>query len=163
MKVIFLDIDGVLNSLRSCIGLGGYSNPGCFSRGESPRFDPVAVGLLRRLVERTGAQIVVSSTWRASCLENDNLKRALATWYGWENAPIIGRTKLGGGRRGPQIQEWLDAHQVENYVILDDDADMLEEQMPYLVQTHFNMGLSYEHIKQAATILGMPENVVLVP
>ena len=70
MKVIFLDIDGVLN----CIG--------SFNRTKT-RFngfvgmDPTLVARFNSLVEKTGARVVLSSTWRldpkwsVSCLLPD--------------------------------------------------------------------------------------------
>jgi hypothetical protein len=139
MKVIFLDIDGVLNSTRSCIALNGYGSP------RRPwKLDPVAVNLLRYYVEKTGAYIVVSSTWRLG-----GAARA-AGWfvnYGWFDAPVLDTTaKDFGRRRGEQIQEWLDAHDVEKYVILDDEDDMLTGQ--HLVRTDFDLGLTYADMKK---------------
>jgi hypothetical protein len=40
-----------------------------------------------------------------------------------------------------------------NYVIIDDDADMLEEQLPYFIQTRFMVGLTKENVKEAINIL----------
>lgn len=61
MTVIFLDIDGVL-----CTPLSVRLN-WLFRRPmERPFFDPIALGLLRRLVRRTGARVVLSSSWRYS-------------------------------------------------------------------------------------------------
>lgn len=58
MKVIFLDVDGVLNSEKDLLE----------AKGKSELFDrPLA--LLKELVESTKAKIVVSSTWRIGCLK----------------------------------------------------------------------------------------------
>jgi hypothetical protein len=62
MKVLFFDIDGVVNSERSSLALGGY--PHDFSEADMARFDHVALGLIRRVCRVTGAVIVLSSTWR---------------------------------------------------------------------------------------------------
>lgn len=48
MKILFLDIDGVLNSDRSNMAFSGY--PHSFSDADMAKFDNVALGLLRRLV-----------------------------------------------------------------------------------------------------------------
>lgn len=59
------------------------------------------------------------------------------------------------GHRGSEIQEWLDK-QTEpcRYVILDDDSDMLDCQLPYFIQTDWlKWGLSDEDVEQAIHIL----------
>lgn len=68
MKVIFLDVDGVLNSEKDLLE----------AKGKSELFDrPLA--LLKELVESTKAKIVVSSTWRIGCS-----KSGRNSWYGEE-------------------------------------------------------------------------------
>jgi hypothetical protein len=129
MKVVFLDIDGVLNNRRSMEG--GWRPP------EAPTafhtLDPDCVARMCRVVRFASAKVVVSSTWRhiglervAACLER----------AGWVAPPIIGRTPEMRGARGQEIAAWLDEHpEVTAYAIVDDNADMLPKQMPYLVQT----------------------------
>ena len=61
-KIIFLDIDGVLNTERQhdrCVeaGLAYVDNFGY-------AFDPVSVANLKRIVDETGADIVISSSWK---------------------------------------------------------------------------------------------------
>src|SRR5690606_20696318 len=119
VKVIFLDIDGVLNSTRSSAALGGMPWPGLKKERDWQLFDPVAVGLLRRACEKTGAVCVLSSSWRA--LLDDFGLQDLAQRLG---VKIIGRTRTtqGGEIRGKQIADWLEAHpEVDAYAILDDD------------------------------------------
>ena len=53
MNVIFLDFDGVLNSVRSCLAFKTFNT-----------FDPVSVRLVNRLCDLADARIVVSSSWR---------------------------------------------------------------------------------------------------
>ena len=56
--------------------------------------------------------------------------------------------------RGTEIQMWLDAHpEVENYVILDDDTDMLDNQSDHFVQTSYEEGLNEETANKAISIL----------
>lgn len=161
MKVIFLDIDGVLNSTRSIAGIGP-SNPHHVTELGHGNWDPVAVGLLRRLVEETGAKIVISSTWRLGKEPGFFVKAFEA--HGWQDAPVIGCTTWGrheSGRRGYEIANWLEGHDVDAYVIFDDDADMLDGQMKRLVQTSFNYGLCFEHYSKACEILGKPTGKIL--
>lgn len=59
------------------------------------------------------------------------------------------------GHRGSEIQEWLDKQtEPYRYVILDDDSDMLDWQLPYFIQTDWlKWGLSDEDVEQAIHIL----------
>lgn len=68
MKVIFLDVDGVLNSEKDLLE----------AKGKSELFDRPLI-LLKELVESTKAKIVVSSTWRIGCA-----KSGRNSWYGEE-------------------------------------------------------------------------------
>lgn len=56
---------------------------------------------------------------------------------------------------GSEIQEWLDKQtEPYRYVILDDDSDMLDWQLPYFIQTDWlKWGLSDEDVEQAIHIL----------
>lgn len=152
MKVIFLDIDGVLNSSRSCAAFGGFPFPGRKRERDWGKFDEVAIGLLRRIVKQTGASCVLSSSWRLGMSEGEMLD--LANRLG---VPLIGRTRSNAGRepRGAQIQDWLDEHQdVQCYVIVDDDSDVLEEQQEFFVKVQFADGLSFHNHLDATRILG---------
>ena len=46
--------------------------------------------------------------------------------------------------RGEEIAEWLRNNQVDNYVIFDDDRDMLPGQLPFFVRTNFEDGLNWQ-------------------
>jgi hypothetical protein len=142
MTVLFLDIDGVLNSTRSCLAFGGF--PHGITPDHLKRFDHCAVGLIRRLCKETGAVCVLSSTWR-QLHPYTEISAAL-------DIPMIGATpKSDDGFRGREIAAWLAAHpEVTQYAIVDDDGDMLPEQKPYFVQTPHSDGLrwdDYEHLK----------------
>ena len=134
MRVLFLDIDGVLNSHRTVVALNGY--PHDVSPGGLAQFDMVAVALLRGLCKAGGVQIVLSSTWR---LDREWAKIGPAL-----GLPIIDRTPSMLGPRGNEIACWLDDKPVERYAILDDDSDMLPEQMPYFVKTMHEDGMTWQ-------------------
>lgn len=129
MKVIFLDIDGVLNVIPQ-----GHDEHGAI-------FHPHLVENLKSIVEATGAKVVISSYWRHS-----GLAKMEAMWRDRElPGEMIGIT---GNRldldcftlqRGTEIQEWLDKHpEITDYVILDDDGDMLPHQWPHFVMCSEN-------------------------
>lgn len=164
-KYIFLDFDGVLNSYRSDVihhGLQNNPEKQIFMWDyTNPKWDPIAVGLLLRLVMETGAKIVVSSSWRQRNTL-DQIHVAFWTYFWDTNGTIIGVTpSLPNKRRGREIDEWLEAHHPSKidvkteykYVILDDAApiDFLEGQP--LVQTDPSVGLSYDNLTDAIRIL----------
>ena len=152
MKIIFLDIDGVLNSqdfFRRKHEETGLTQGG--SRAES--IDPDALRLLERIVEETDAKIVVSSCWRIGRTTEelrDLLKEADFKYYD----RIIDRTKNDGSfttKRGDEIEEWLSRNPVKNsadFIILDDDSDM-GNLFGSLVQTLWCQGLTEHEVKIA--------------
>lgn len=151
MKIIFLDVDGVLNYLDEW---SRQPDRGTYVLA------PECVTKLIALVEVTGAQVVLSSTWRSHQDHVDYLieQGALPNRHpdgstGW--------TKRGSNFRGWDIQEWLDRHpEVTEYVILDDNSDMLDSQLPHFVQTSFEgKGFDTEHLAKAVEILNRNDNV----
>ncbi len=137
MKVIFLDVDGVLNSQRNVAAQGGYPFPKGTKVELDPRhreenLDALAVGMVRTACRRTRAVIVLHSTWR---LHTDAVK------FGerWD-LPIIGSTPHDMDKP-ESIKAWLEANEVEKYVILD-DVPMGDRR--HEVRTDENNGLLYE-------------------
>lgn len=134
MKVIFLDIDGVLNVY--CQSRDKY---GC-------NFHQHFIDNLKEIIDTTNAKIVISSSWRM-----DGINTMKDMWS-FRKLPgtIIDVTpnlhyKISTSGvdidycRGDEIQAWLDKHtDVTNYVILDDDSDMLDSQKSNFVQTSNN-------------------------
>lgn len=137
-KIIFLDIDGVLNFIGSRTKRGFYvMDSGCVSR-------------LRAVIEKHEAQIVVSSAWR----KRDDWKEHITEAFrdaGWNTPPLIDRTSsFYVAPRGLEIHAWLKKHpEITNYVIVDDDSDMLPWQWGRFVRTSmFSGGLTDRHVQQ---------------
>lgn len=129
MKILFLDIDGVVNCAttsqrhRGCIGI-----------------DPYMTLLVDRIIQATGVKVVLSSNWRKANLFRKEVREQVCTF-------IAVTPGSASGQRGLEIQAWLDnqeIEQVEKYAILDDDSDMLEEQMPNFFKTEWQTGLTQE-------------------
>lgn len=154
MKVIFCDFDGVLNSMDFF----------CSKRSRSDDYvptehiDPEAVKRLSKIVDATGAKIVVSSVWRY----NHKLVelREILGHFGFKGQ-IIGATarSVESKARGKEIDAWLSESgtdrrdPVECFVILDDDSDM-EPHMDRLIHTSYKSGLQDVHVRQAIKMLG---------
>jgi hypothetical protein len=164
VRVLILDIDGVLNSKRSELALG---NDGHFPRDamrvserrrdfqelrDTAKFDPIAVGILRRILLETQCKVVLSTTWRLMVPIEDFNQLFLAY-----DLPLViidktGKAKPGATIRGREIQMWLDNHpEVSSYLILDDEALVHSYQLEHLIQTDPKIGLNigdYETIIQ---------------
>jgi len=162
-KLLFLDLDGVLNSTewageRPTRGLlPPISAQQAF---EEERLDPACVTRLQRLVHDTSASIVVTSTWRQTMPVFEIA--AMFALYGFEGAPVIGATlqlPASPGKRitrGMEVQEWLNvnAPALTRYVCLDDDADYDLRQ--HLVQTDADIGLQDADIVACRVMLYDP-------
>lgn len=157
MKVLFLDIDGVLNSekfwtIKSQSHRRLEAIKQGYNRDEQralANIDPDAVNLLNYIIDKTDAEIVVSSTWRG----DQNLPYIMR-FMGLKK-PYYGVTPYDKTRhRGTEIQEWLNDYEDSvKYAILDDDSDMLSHQLPSFVQTRFREGLTKELADKVIEIL----------
>lgn len=164
MKVIFLDIDGVLNAP---------------ARTGSCRLFFECVEQLNAVVKATGAKIVLSSTWRIAVhggsMTLGGFEYMLHT-HGGIGLRIVGLTISDDlcsncGQtirahecsacnltitRGRQITAWLKSRSdVESYVAIDDEDDITSQGHP-LVRTNGKLGLTAEDASRAIGILNAP-------
>lgn len=145
MKVIFLDVDGVLNSLRTVYAYGGYPFPDVRDGGihDVHNVDPIAIKMVLKLIKRTGAKVVLHSTWR-NYMDDQEFTEVFGI-------PIYNHTEVFIGKPR-SIVEWLEKHpEVTTYVILDDD-NMYDE--IHQVWVNGSNGLSLEDLDKARKILG---------
>lgn len=145
-RVLFLDIDGVLNSHRTCIGLGGF--PHDFSAEGMALVDHAALGLVRGLCRVGGVSVVLSSSWR--------IIHGFASVAAGLDLPVVDRTPSLGGCRGDEIADWLARHPgVERYAIVDDSSDMLPEQLPFFVRTDGFDGLLWRDFEKLCALFSV--------
>ena len=140
-RIIFLDVDGVLNS-------GAWAME-MLERGvrvyRDNLLDARALRRLCRVVDATGADIVVSSSWR---LDPEAFDR-LTDWLRQYGMAVFDVTPYTGGERGDDLTAWLDEHpDVGRYVILDDDEDMGRHR-EHLIRTRFDDGLTDDEADRA--------------
>ena len=122
--------------------------------------------LLKEIIEKTKAEIVLSSTWRKGwvlksenpCNSNEDvcLFEALEEKLADYDIELMGCTEEIG-IRGEEITEWLENHngeQVESYVVIDDsDEEDLEQFSTHFIQTDIKDGLTKTHVEQAIHLL----------
>lgn len=169
MKYIFLDIDGVLNSKKYGDSdaykqaTAGMSDAHVMLIAHHLHIDPDAVKLVNDLVDRSGAKVILSSTWRGkySCAEmTEMLKGRGATFEISDATPaLFGKVHSSRIPRGKEIghflrllEEWPEA-----YVILDDHDDMLTH-LPFTVKTDGKFGLTQADVDKALKILNGDKN-----
>jgi hypothetical protein len=150
IKLIFLDIDGVLNSVDSSTAANALK----LHRLED--FDKVRFGLLKWLCDQTDAQIVISSTWRIGRTPDWFIGYFEAQGC-WRYAPVVGMTPRGGGFRGKEVNEYLETNgfrpETCKHVIFDDDSDFFDDQ-PFIHVDRIT-GLTLRHVYRAIDILGL--------
>ena len=155
MKIVFLDIDGVLNS-------AAYDRNKPTDGGN---IDVTRLELLKALVDKTGARIVLTSSWREHWEKNpedmDEKGVELAETFKKAGLEIYDKTPfIGYLERSKEIRLWLEENgEVESFVIIDDFAFGWDELSCNFVQTNYRIGrgLGEEHIERAVEILGKSE------
>jgi hypothetical protein len=153
LKVIFLDIDGVLNCDRTWVLRDRSIEYGNHFEYTHSSIDIYAVALVNKLAEETKAKIVVSSSHRIY-FRNEFAELNRYMQYIGIKDNIYGVTPYLGTRRGHEIALWLKEHEeVTHYVILDDDSDMLVGQMKNFVQTDGQLGFQVPDFNKAMEIL----------
>ncbi len=155
MKIIFLDIDGVLNSEQF------YTDKTNKALLEEP-FDRENALQLKKIADRTGAAIVLTSTWRRGWDPDPSLctleGRLLNELFASLDLRIFGKTDVLQRGRAEEIRSFLKScpEKVTGYVIIDDnDFGWKKHHLSrHVVQTDFqNGGLKEEHAELAVQIL----------
>lgn len=144
MKIIFLDIDGVLNTPKT-IRKFGFNF-----------IDDILVALVARIVRETEAKIVLSSSWRIETKDLGIAKDALAqhNLEIHDCTPRIERPFEEGNwvRRSEEIQSWIDQNEVTAFAIIDDCDDANIE--GNFFQTNEDFGLTVSMAEKIIEHLG---------
>jgi hypothetical protein len=150
MRVIFLDVDGVLNN---CHTRTRTSDGWCF-------VDNGLVARLKKLLDLSGARLVLSSTWREGWNQedeslNDVFFNELRDKFREFGIEIFDRTGEMCEHRWQSIKEYMERPRedpIEHYVIIDDWDDM-GEYISHLVWTNPSTGLTDDDVEVALRIL----------
>ena len=177
MKILFLDMDGVLNShkffgatysKRMAKRAKGIAKVKAIAQNEFlvEMIDREAVVHLNAVLAATGAVCVLSSSWRIPWPVNVVLTALREQGF---TGDLIDKTPHGADvpptppewrnserseySRGLEIAAWLEKHpEVESFAIVDDSADMAHL-MPRLVRTTWLNGLEAEHVEPLVKLL----------
>lgn len=154
MKILFLDIDGVLNSDR-------YDREK--DRMKSGNIDETRLDLIKEIVDKTDAKIVLTSTWRHHWHPNEELcddtGKELNRVFNAHGVEIFDKTPRLAlfTDRSDEIKEWLEfcSEEIESFAILDDFMYGWGDLEPYFVKTspQIGYGLEKNHAERIISIL----------
>ena len=151
MKILFLDIDGVLNSRE-------YDRKRNWN--EQTDIDETRLPLVKEIIDKTGAKIVLISThWdrdESLCDEDGMYINRLFSKYGlaiYDKTPDLGLLS----KRNDEVKAWLAEHtgEVERFVILDDYRFGWDDLSDFYIHTNpnYGLGLEEEHVALAINVL----------
>lgn len=154
-------MDGVLNSEDDLMIYRRKNNiTGCILYDE---VEDRPLRLLKEIVDKTSAKIVVSSSWRMGCCRSgresifgnrlyNKLKERLKDYSIdiYDITPSLN----SGSQRGDEIRKWLSKNPTDNFIILDDDSDMCEYiDTEHFIHTTYKHGLTEELKNKAISVL----------
>lgn len=147
LKILFLDIDGVVNCATTAQRHRGVIG-----------IDPYMALLVDRIVQATGCKIVLSSTWRLWPDSREEVRKQVGEFMDvTPSMPLQGGAEMC--ERGKEIKAWIKeweserkpapwlsvkGEKIDRYAILDDNSDMLPEQLPNFFKTSWAVGLTQE-------------------
>jgi hypothetical protein len=159
MRVIFLDFDGPMIPGR-CYFMKNARVEGI------PQFDPVAVGLVNRLAEKSKAKIVIHSNWRKGYYKGDVPLRDWIISQGLDpkhfHEDFFAPQKLSSDRFH-DIQMWISDHpELKEFVILEDVMLSIgyERWLPNFVHIDYMEGFTWERYIKALDIFGEVETIL---
>jgi hypothetical protein len=155
VSYLFLDIDGVLNSQLYYERLRDSGR----LRTDESDLDPTAIGFLNNFIADTDVEVVISSTWRIGSTVHE-LQGVLED-SGFEGTILDLTPSLNfmGAVRGNEIYQWIQENVKDytsiynDYVIFDDDSDMLLWQKDSFFRTDGYVGLTPNVCYKAANYL----------
>lgn len=132
MNIIFLDVDGVLNSAKEL--------------SEGP-FSKISLNVLKRIVDETNAKIVVISSWRLLEFSRKILLSELEKYHLKES--VIGMTPHLPSNREEEIMTYLKSNEFPNlnFIILDDQVIEYQDLEEHVIKIDPYFGLNEEHLE----------------
>lgn len=167
-NILFLDIDGILNT----DGTSNFVNrdTGEETHKKDPRrvygMDRDLIANLQRLVELTGAEIILSSTWRKPPFGTEKTM-AVMRRRDWTGPDFAGETPVHlekfsstYSQRGAEIDEWIERNGLpdDHYLVLDDNLITGDSSM-YWIFVNPMRGFDADYLKEALRHFGVDYEV----
>lgn len=173
-KYIFLDIDGVMNNEFDILEKM-HDEEKQYTRDDI-HFCDEAWDLLATLCEKTGAKVILSSSWRHGFIKdergrivvankNNSLATRLLDYFNKYKIQLVGLTGLGrDGCRGLQILDYITENfngMTDEWIVLDDETFDIKEHLPMerVFKTSFKTGLTDEICNNILEFWGWDESI----
>ncbi len=140
MKVVFLDVDGVLNTSKTFERVyHSFKNTG----KKELEIDSFRLEYLKKIIDETGAKIVLSSAWRRFFQKLDN-KIVPRSERGKQFYDMLNNFNIqiydilsfdSDINREELIIEWISKNEVDSFIIIDDEPNMFNELLDGLIKT----------------------------
>lgn len=137
MNYLFLDVDGVIRLDKE---------------KEFPLFNRESLINLKEICLKTNCKIILTSDWKDDSKKLRNLQRVLKL-FDLEISDIVPGIYEN---RGNNIQGYLSNHYCSNYLVLDDDIDIIKNEIDenHYVITHSAIGITSEIKEQVIKKFG---------
>jgi len=148
MKIVFLDIDGVINTKNKRQELELIN----LNLGMDWRYNNIfckkSLMNLLDIIHHTDAKIVIISARRFSQVIIDALEVQFMEYglldYLIDNTPIVNEEYKHGAGKEPEIYAWLKDKDIESFVILDDFIPVFNELLPNVIEINPHDGITLE-------------------
>lgn len=152
MKVIFLDVDGVINHSYYYFEIGNEEDK-CYQYLSKELIENV-----KKIVDQTGAKIVLSSSWKSSVDDNleprSEMGQYLVDALAKSGLFLYGKTETLGINRYQEIKVWIQNHpKTTQYVILDDSDYSWNDLSLNWIQCNARIGISESNVIESIRIL----------
>ena len=143
MKVIFCDIDNVLNSIYRIV-----------KYGENEEIEKLKVKKLKKIIDATGAEVIIvshaNSFFKGTSFPEIRIK--LIRQYGVNPIGELDNIVFGG-KKESAVKKWIDDNKVDKFVIFDDEADNYVTLLDHLILVEGRHGLTDKHVRKAIEML----------
>ena len=144
-RVVFLDIDGVLNSEEYFINRDTSVPRESHEDYLVFNLDKILIDKLNKIIRQVKPIIVLSSSWRV--YDMDKINRALRR-KGFCSTIMFKTARPSNDDRGKEIKDLIQKNDVKDYVVIDDDSFDIESDIPkeQFIKTSWKKGLEDSHV-----------------
>lgn len=148
MKVIYLDIDGVLNSyveyqiLENVFNTGGEIPSNIIFYDHANYIETNKLNRIHRIVRKYDARVVIVSSW--VCKQRENIKICEFLDVPYHSDALC---TSGGVYRGRGVKHHASMHNINDYIIID-DGDVMYEDTTHLIHIDGLVGITEDDLQR---------------
>jgi len=154
MKVIFLDVDGVINTAKKRNHLERVNKTIGWNYCYNNIFCKRSLNNLMEIVLMTDANIVISSARRYKQDLSQALKLQFIEYGLWDytlsKTPVVDENLKHDAGKELEINAWMEEHKdIESFVILDDFIAVFDKLLPNVIEVNPHEGINMKVRLQA--------------